>query len=68
MAKSDGAWSGTVVKKSRALMDGSNLHQRLRVRLDGGKQMDVRVQRGLWDEVAVGDRLVKPEGGTARRG
>ncbi|HEX5198938.1 hypothetical protein ACFQS1_35855 [Paractinoplanes rhizophilus] len=63
----DGAWTGTVVKKSRALLDGSNLYRRLKVRLDDGTERDVRVDRDLWKELEVGDRLVKPPGENPRR-
>jgi len=62
------AWSGTVVKKSRALLDGSNLYRRLRVRLDDGRELDVKVGREVWRELAVGDRLVKDPGTEPRRG
>ena len=62
------AWSGTVVKKSRALLDGSNLYRRLKVRLDDGTQLDVKVDRDVWRQLAVGDRLVKQEGQDPRRG
>ena len=62
------AWSGTVVKKSRTLLDGSNLYRRLKVRLDDGTQLDVKVDRDVWKDLAVGDRLVKPQGGNPRRG
>ncbi|MFI5891767.1 hypothetical protein ACIA5D_16805 [Actinoplanes sp. NPDC051513] len=62
------AWSGTVVKKSRALLDGSNLYRRLKVRLDDGTQLDVKVDREVWKQLAVGDRLVKQQGQDPRRG
>ena len=68
MTTHDDAWSGTVVKKSRALLDGSNLYRRLKVRLDDGTHMDVRVDRELWKHLGVGDRLVKREGEGPRRG
>lgn len=55
-------WEGTVVKKSRGLMDGSNLYRRLEVRLADGETTKVRVARDLWDEVEVGDVLVKEAG------
>jgi hypothetical protein len=61
-------WSGTVVKKSRALLDGSNLYRRLEVRLDDGTHMDVKVDRDVWKQLEVGDRLVKREGEDPRRG
>jgi hypothetical protein len=62
MRTNGGAWSGTVIKKSRALLDGSNLYRRLKVRLDDGTALDVRVDRDMWKELEVGDRLVKREG------
>ncbi|MEU4191848.1 hypothetical protein AB0E69_08120 [Kribbella sp. NPDC026611] len=60
-------WAGTVVKKSRGLMDGSNMYRRLKVELDGGSVEKVRVPRNVWDEVAVGDRVVKEAGTDPRR-
>ena len=58
MADGD-AWSGTVVKKSRAMYDGANLYRKLEVQLDSGEVRDVKVKRGLWKSVEVGDRLTK---------
>jgi len=62
------AWTGTVVKKSRALLDGSNLYRRLKVRLDDGRELDVKVGRELWRQLRAGDRLVKAPGEDPRRG
>jgi hypothetical protein len=62
------AWSGTVVKKSRALLDGSNLYRRLKVRLDDGTHVDVKVDRDTWKQLKVGDRLMKQEGENPRHG
>ena len=57
-------WEGTVVKKSRALLDGANLYRRLRIRLDDGQTITVRVDRATWKELSVGDRVSNtPEGG-----
>jgi len=61
-------WSGTIVKKSRALLDGSNLYRRLELQLEDGTLIKVKVDRGLWKELNVGDRLVKREGEAPRRG
>ncbi|GAA4844689.1 hypothetical protein GCM10023403_03330 [Pseudonocardia benzenivorans] len=61
------AWSGTVVRKGRALLDGSNLYRRLEVRLADGTTTRVRVGRSLWKDLQVGDRLVKEAGGDPRR-
>jgi hypothetical protein len=68
MTKHEDAWSGTVVKKSRALMDGSNLYRRLQVRLEDGTQLEVKVGRTIWKELRVGDRLVTDRGAEPRRG
>ncbi|HTK66195.1 MAG TPA: hypothetical protein VL595_27705 [Pseudonocardia sp.] len=67
MAEQD-TWSGTVLRKTRALLDGSNLYRRVKVRLDDGSTTRVRVDRALWKELAVGDRLVKEAGADPRRG
>jgi hypothetical protein len=56
------AWKGTIVKKSRGLLDGSNMYRRLKVRLDDGTVTKVRVGKGLWNSVAVGDTVAKAAG------
>jgi hypothetical protein len=57
-------WQGTVVKKYRALLDGSNLYPRVLVRLDDGQTVKARVDRVTWKTLAIGDTVVKtPEGG-----
>ena len=61
-------WSGTVLKKSRGLFDGANLYRRLTVRLDDGTSTTVRVDRALWTQLEVGDRLVKEAHAEPRRG
>ena len=66
-AADDEAWTATVEKKSRGLLDGSNLYRRLRVRRADGERTVLRVDRELWDSVAVGDRLVKVAGAPPRR-
>ncbi|MFC9437253.1 hypothetical protein [Nocardia sp. NPDC057030] len=55
-------WHGTVVKKSRGLLDGANLYRRLVVRLDDGSTVKVRVGRTLWDSIDAGDSLTKHSG------
>ncbi len=52
-------WRGTVVKKYRALLDGSNLYRRILVRLDDGETIKTRVDRGTWKALAVGDTVVR---------
>jgi hypothetical protein len=59
---SDDAWEGTVTKKSRGLLDGSNMYRRLRVRRTDGQTARVRVSRDLWRSIDVGDVLVKQAG------
>jgi hypothetical protein len=56
------SWDGTVVKKSRGLLDGSNMYRRLEVRLSDGQTRKVRVSRALWDSVEVGDSVSKADG------
>lgn len=56
------AWTGTVVEKSRQLLDGSNLYRRVTVRTEAGTTEKIRVDRALWKELEVGDRLVKDAG------
>ena len=67
MTANTGSWSGTVAKKSRALLDGSNLYRRLQVRLDDGSLVRVKVGRGLWKELEPGDRIMQREGEEPRR-
>ena len=61
------AWIGTVVKKSRELLDGSNLYRQVTVQTDDDRTEKVRVDRALWKELNVGDRLVKDVGQEPRR-
>jgi hypothetical protein len=68
MATKTDAWSGTVAKKSRALLDGSNLYRRLTVQLGDGSLLQVKVDRGLWRELEPGDRIMKREGEKPQRG
>jgi hypothetical protein len=55
-------WRGTVVKKSRALLDGSNLYRHILVRLDDGETVKTHVDRGTWKALAVGDAVVSTAG------
>jgi hypothetical protein len=60
-------WQGTVVKKYRALLDGSNLYARILVRLDDGQTVRTRVDRATWKALAIGDAIRKtPDGGIHR--
>ncbi len=58
----DDAWEGTVVKKSRGLLDGSNMYRRLTIRQPDGTTSDVRVDRDLWNTLAEGDSVTKAAG------
>jgi hypothetical protein len=62
------AWKGIVVKKTRGLLDGSNMYRRLKIRLNDGTTMRVRVERALWDRVTVGDTILKEPGKNPVRG
>jgi hypothetical protein len=60
-------WQGTVVKKYRALLDGSNLYPRILVRLDNGQTVKTRVDRTFWKGLTIGDAVRKtPDGGIQR--
>jgi hypothetical protein len=56
------SWEGVVVKKSRGLLDGSNMYRRLKIRLADGTTKKVRVGRALWDAVQEGDTVSKASG------
>ncbi|MEU6247165.1 hypothetical protein [Glycomyces sp. NPDC047010] len=60
-------WEGVVEKKRRAAFDGANMYRRVVVRLDDGSTSKVRVSRELWNDLDVGDRLVKEAGADPRR-
>lgn len=60
-------WDGIVEKKSHAGFDGANLYRRVTVRFADGTTSKVRVSRGLWEELEIGDRLVKEAGADPRR-
>jgi hypothetical protein len=62
------AWSGVVVKKSRAMYDGANLYRKLEVELDGGEVRDVKVKRDLWKQLEIGDRVTKEAGADPAQG
>ncbi|SEA49847.1 MULTISPECIES: hypothetical protein [unclassified Mycobacterium] len=54
---STSAWNGTVVEKRRALLDGANLYRRMRIRLDDGRVITVRVDRTTWKALEVGEAV-----------
>jgi hypothetical protein len=53
------AWDGTVIKKSRGLLDGSSMYRRLEIRLTDGSITKVRVSRELRNAVTEGDTVTK---------
>jgi hypothetical protein len=55
-------WEGIVEKKSRGLLDGSNMYRRLKIRQPDGSTKKVRVNRTLWNAVDVGDVVSKAAG------
>ncbi|MFC9552497.1 hypothetical protein ACFTWF_16740 [Rhodococcus sp. NPDC056960] len=55
-------WEGAVLKKSRGLLDGSNMYRRLTIRLADGTTSEVRVDRDLWSTVTEGDIVSKAPG------
>ncbi|MEH0449344.1 MULTISPECIES: DUF7489 domain-containing protein [unclassified Streptomyces] len=59
---SDDAWEGIVEEKSRGMLDGANMYHFIELRREDGQFMKVRLARGLWKSIAVGDRIVKEPG------
>jgi hypothetical protein len=60
-------WRGTLVKKYRALLDGSNPYRRILVRLENGDTVKARVDRATWNTLAIGDTVVKAPGDTPQK-
>jgi hypothetical protein len=50
-------WEGTVVKKYRALLDGTNLYRRILVRLADGRTVKMPVDRAMWKALTIGDAV-----------
>ncbi|MEU9482414.1 hypothetical protein AB0D83_01860 [Streptomyces decoyicus] len=63
----DDAWEGIVIKKSRGMLDGSNMYHFVEVRLDDGESMKVRISRRLWKSIEIDDRIVKRPGADPAR-
>ncbi|MFE7854147.1 hypothetical protein [Streptomyces sp. NPDC057403] len=45
------------------MLDGANMYHFVKLRRTDGQSVKVRIGRGLWKSIAVGDRLVKQPGG-----
>ncbi|WP_327706327.1 hypothetical protein [Streptomyces decoyicus] len=58
----DDSWQGIVIKKSRGMLDGSNMYHFVEVRLDDGESVKVRISRRLWKTIEIDDRIVKRPG------
>jgi hypothetical protein len=56
------AWHGIVLKKTRGLLDGSNLYRRLKIRQPDGSIRKVTVSRTFWNAVKEGDMVTKASG------
>ncbi|MET8412518.1 hypothetical protein ABZV34_31270 [Streptomyces sp. NPDC005195] len=55
-------WEGIIEAKSRGMLDGANMYHFVKVRCVDGQIIKVRIDRGLWKSIAVGDRIVKEPG------
>lgn len=45
------------------MLDGANMYHFVKIRrADDGQLVKVRIDRGLWKSIAVGDRIVKEPG------
>ncbi|MCX3063295.1 DUF7489 domain-containing protein [Streptomyces beihaiensis] len=60
--REEDSWDGVVVDKTRRNTDGSNLYHYAEIRFPDGATKKVRIDKTLWEAVAVGDRLVKEAG------
>jgi hypothetical protein len=58
----DDAWEGTVIEKSRGMLDGSNMYHFLTVEKIGADVDRIRVSRRLWKAASEGDAMVKRPG------
>ncbi|NEB33525.1 hypothetical protein G3I62_31360 [Streptomyces sp. SID14446] len=57
------AWEGNVEGKTRGMLDGANMYHFVKIRrADDGQLVKVRIDRGLWKSIAVGDRILKEPG------
>lgn len=63
----DEAWEGTVIDKSRGMLDGSNMYHFLTVQKIGAGVDRIRVKRSLWKAVSKGDALIKRPGAHPER-
>ncbi|MBM4796054.1 hypothetical protein HXP44_29465 [Streptomyces sioyaensis] len=63
----DDSWEGIVIKKSRGMLDGSNMYHFVEVRLADGESVKVRISRRLWKSIVVDDRIVKRPGADPAR-
>ncbi|WP_199896871.1 DUF7489 domain-containing protein [Streptomyces niger] len=64
----DDSWEGVVTKRSRGMLDGSNMYHFVEVSLADGESVKVRISRQLWKSIAVGDRIVKQPGTDPAKG
>lgn len=51
-----------MVSKSRGMPDGSYVYRYVSIRFADGSTRKIRVDKGLWNSLATGDRLVKRAG------
>lgn len=64
----DDTWSGIVTKKGHQLVFGTSLiRRRVTIEKDGGGKEKILVDRSLWKEINVGDRMIKEAGQKPRR-
>ena len=61
------AWEGVVADKKRSSPDGQNMYHRVIITLSDNTAKEIRVRRSLWNDMSIGDRLVKRAGDKAPR-
>jgi hypothetical protein len=64
----DESWDAKVLAKSRRMPDGSFLYRYVEIELKDGGTRKIRVDKGLYDSLKVGDRINKQAGAAPTKG
>jgi hypothetical protein len=64
----DESWDARVLAKSRGMPDGSFLYRYLEIELSDGATRKIRVDKGLYESVNIGDRIRKRVGTAPTKG
>ena len=64
----DESWDAKVIAKARGMPDGSFLYRYIDIELTDGATRKIRVDKGLYDSVNIGDRISKQAGTAPTKG